>query len=207
MRSILLRLWLVLLLLAFWNAIFIQSAGAQIATHVVINEFDQNPLGDDRGSEFVELFNPTSQPVNIGGWIIYTTHGDIESYEVPAGTLVAAGGFWQVTFPDQFIDNEDDSLVLLNALGQPVDETPRLSDGFNDDRSWQRFPDGKDTDSPADWVLASPSTKLAVNVPEFPMGTLVLVVSMIAVFLLLGFVKRARNLESSDHTTRDHTST
>jgi len=120
-----------------------------IADHVVINEFEQNPAGEDRDNEWVELYNPTSSAVDIGGWIIYTTHGDIESYVVPTGTPpLVPGGFWQVTFPSQFIDNERDSLVLLNALGQQVDVTPSLADENNDGRSWQRFPDDSDN-----WVL------------------------------------------------------
>ena len=151
------------------------STSFLIANHVVINEFEQNPPGDDRGSEFVELFNPTQQTVDIGGWIIYTTHGDIESYITPASTVLAPGGFWQLTFPSQFIDNEQDSLVLLNALGQQVDVTPSLADENNDGRSWQRFPDGSDN-----WVFA-PSTHAAINIPELPVlaWTLVLVAGIL----------------------------
>jgi hypothetical protein len=146
--------------------------------HVVINEFEQNPAGDDRGSEFVELFNPTSQTVDIAGWIIYTTHGDIESYTIPAGTLLAPGGFWQVTFPSQFLDNEQDSLVLLNGLGQHVDETPSLADTKDDLNSWQRYPDGSEN-----WVFA-PSTRSAINVPEHASASILIVVVILAAMLL-----------------------
>ena len=39
-----------------------------IADHVVINEIDINPPGDDSKSiaEWVELYNPTSSPIDIG---------------------------------------------------------------------------------------------------------------------------------------------
>jgi hypothetical protein len=30
-------------------------------TGVMINEFEQNPLGEDAGNEWVELFNPTNK--------------------------------------------------------------------------------------------------------------------------------------------------
>ena len=156
-----------------------------IANHVVINEFEQNPLGDDRGSEFVELFNPTQQTVDIGGWIVYTSHGDIESYTIPAGTLLAPGGFWQVTFPGLFIDNEQDSLVLLNGLGQHVDETPSLADTKDDLDSWQRYADGSEN-----WVFA-PSTRSAINVPELAFPS-ILIVAMILALTLLTTRRKAR---------------
>jgi hypothetical protein len=155
------------------------TAPSLILDHVVINEFEQNPPGDDTGREFVELFNPTPQAVDAGSWIIYTTHGDIESFTIPAGTQLPSRGFWYTLLPGQFIDNEEDSLVLLNALGQKVDETPRLSDTENDERSWQRYPDGSEN-----WEFANPSTGGAVNVAEYPFPA-ILAALMIAVVLLI----------------------
>ena len=152
-----------------------------ITDHVAINEFEQDPPGDDRsGGEFVELYNPTQQPVDIGKWIIYTTHGDISSYEIPAGTTLLAGGFWHVTFAEQFIDNTEDSLVLLNAFGQHVDETPKLSDTNDDLHSWQRYPDGSEN-----WVYALPSTEGAVNVPEYESPAILAIVLVFTTLLIL----------------------
>jgi len=156
------------------------STSLSIADHVVINEFEQNPPGDDVGTEFVELFNPTSQPVDIGNWIIHTTHGDIESYIIPTGTVVSAGGFWGTALPGQFIDNEQDSLVLLNALGQTVDQTPNLSDQDNDANSWQRYPDGSDN-----WVFA-PTTRSAINVPEHASPAILILVMILVALLTHG---------------------
>ena len=171
----------------------VEAASPQHATpslimdHVVINEFEQDPPGDDRsGGEFVELFNPISESVHIGNWIIYTTHGDISSYEIPGGTLIASGGFWQVTFTNQFIDNKEDSLVLLNALGQHIDETPNLADTGDDLRSWQRYPDGSDN-----WIYALPSTRGVTNIPEYPSAP-ILAVAIIAATLLM--LRRKRNV-------------
>ena len=158
-----------------------EATPSLILDHVVINEFEQDPPGDDRrGGEFVELFNPTSQSVDIGKWIIYTTHGDISSHEIPAGALIAAGAFWQVTFTDQFIDNSEDSLVLLNALGQPIDQTPSLGDTNDDPSSWQRYPDGSEN-----WVYALPSTGGAVNVPEYKTPAILTIVLAFTTLLIL----------------------
>ena len=148
---------------------------ATTISHVVINEFEQNPPSG--GHHFVELFNPTSQSWDIGNCIIYTTHGDIESYTIPAGTVLPARGFWQVTFPGHFMDNED-SLVLLNAQGQRVDETPSLSDTAGDSRSWQRHPDGS-----TNWAFA-PSTTGIINVPEYPFPAILAVILITTTLLL-----------------------
>jgi hypothetical protein len=156
-------------------------APSLITDHVVMNEFEQDPPGDDRrGGEFVELYNPTTQPVDIAKWIIYTTHGDISSYEIPAGTTLPAGGFWHVTFTEQFIDNSEDTLVLLNALGQPIDQTPNLSDTNDDLHSWQRYPDGSEN-----WVYALPSTGGAVNVPEYKSPAILAIVLVFTTLLIL----------------------
>lgn len=206
MRSGRSRIVLAYVFVLFAALLFPLSNAQSITSHVVINEFEQNPPGDERvtGGEFVELFNPTDSAVDIGGWSLATTHGKICSYTIPVGTTMDKGpSWWAVDLPGQYIDNEDpDSLILCDKSGGEVDRTPAKTDTFNDDRSWQRFPD-----SSTDWVFAARSTFGTANIPEFPIGALVLIVSMIAASLLLRFVKRARNLESSDHTTRDHTST
>ena len=41
---------------------------------------------------------------------------------------------------------------LLDAQGNVIDETPPLTDVFDDTTSWQRRTDGLDTDSPGDWI-------------------------------------------------------
>jgi len=171
---------------ATWSAVAMTSSTVD---HVVINEFEQNPPGEDRDHEWLELFNPTLSAVDIGNWIIFTTHGDIESYVIPAGTVILPGGFWLVPLPGLFIDNEQDSLVLLNALGQQVDATPSKADEQNDANSWQRYPDGSDT-----WVFA-PSTANIVNVPEFISPLLVALVLVASVLVIM---RRCRKRGISD---------
>ena len=211
MGPILPRLSLVLLLLVSLNSIFAQSVGAQIASHVVVNEVELDPPTDQRTvfDEWVELYNPTDSSVDISGWRISTAHGRTVTVTIAEGTILQPKGRCVVmniqprsscnapTGNAQWLDDGDESVVLRDSAGDDVDRTPLLSDSFNDDRSWQRYPDGKDTDSSADWPFAR-STKLTINIPEFPVGTLVLVVSMVAVGLLLRFVKRARNPATSD---------
>ena len=68
-------MWILgLLLFVFlWVAIFagIPEANAEIADHVVISEFTTRGPGGST-DEFVELYNPTNESVDISGWAIWT---------------------------------------------------------------------------------------------------------------------------------------
>ena len=123
--------------------------------HVVINEVEANPAGTDTGNEWVELYNPTDQTVNIGGWKLSTTYGDTVTLTISQGIIIAPGEYLVYTYTSQWIDNENESIILKNALNQIVDETPILSDTANSGSTWARSPNGIDTDSPSDWDYQS----------------------------------------------------
>jgi len=119
--------------------------------YIIINEIEQNPTGTDSGNEWVELYNPTGSAVDLSGWELWTTHGIVETYVFPSGTLIDPGGYLVITFSSQFLDNEDESVILLDASDVEVDRTPVRIDTYNDSRTWQRFPNGTDTESTSDW--------------------------------------------------------
>ncbi len=56
---------------------------------VVINEIMYDPITADDNDEFVELFNRSGAPVNIGGWRL---EGGI-SFTIPTNTIIAANGY------------------------------------------------------------------------------------------------------------------
>ena len=72
----------VLILVAF---VVPADAQSSMADHVVINEVDINPPGDDFSSpkEWVELYNPTENDVDIGGWKIASI---FPYFEINCGT-------------------------------------------------------------------------------------------------------------------------
>ena len=136
------------------------------AAHVVINEVELNPPEDDRRSttmEWVELYNPTSNDVNLGGWTLSTTGGKGTHTFTIYGSIKANG--YYVYDHSRWLDNEDESIILGDASGNEMDKTSLLKDKKNDDRSWQRYPNGIDTDSYSDWKFRS-STKGYSNSPE-----------------------------------------
>jgi hypothetical protein len=165
------------------------STSFSVLDHVVINEFEQNPPGNERitGGEFVELYNPRGQAVDISGWSFYTTHGEIESYTVPARTVLPPAGFLVVTFQTQFLDNENESLVLINTLGEQVDHTPIKSDAADDARSWQRYPDGSEN-----WIFA-PSTAGAIDVPEQVSPAITVLMIFMLVLLTITQTRETKN--------------
>ena len=120
-------------------------------SRILINEVEQNPTGTDAGNEWVELYNPTSNTVDIGSWTLSTTAGVTVTLTIPSGTTISAGGYSVITYGSQWLDNEDESIILGDADGNEIDRTPILSDTYNDERSWQRYPDGQDTNSTNDW--------------------------------------------------------
>lgn len=40
------------------------------STVLLINEVELDPPGPDKGNEWVEVYNPSEAPVNIGGWTL-----------------------------------------------------------------------------------------------------------------------------------------
>jgi PKD repeat protein len=124
--------------------------------HVMINEVEQNPRGDDDGYEWVELYNGTSSSVDIGGWRIVATHGNAVTVAIPYGTTIRPNQFIVFYNPSgkQWIDNDGEVVELRDASSRSVDSTCVLKDtgGSNgDSRTWQRIPNGADTGVPGDW--------------------------------------------------------
>ena len=121
--------------------------------HIVINEIEQNPTGTDAGNEYVELYNPTLRSVDISGWTLSTTAGETVTLTILSGTVIQLKGYYLVTSGSQWLDNSGESVILKNFSGNEVDRTPSFSDADNDGWSWQRYPNGQDTDLTADWAF------------------------------------------------------
>ena len=58
---------------------------------VVVNEVLAHT--DEPQSDSIELFNPTSSTINIGGWYLSDEGDDLFKFQIPAGTMLAAGGY------------------------------------------------------------------------------------------------------------------
>ncbi|MDQ3909546.1 MAG: lamin tail domain-containing protein [Thermoproteota archaeon] len=109
---------------------------------ILINEIELNPPGEyDEGKEWLELYNPTDVDINISNFEIGTT-SESATIRLPPDAIIEAGKTYVIELKEQILSNNVDSIVLTNAAGDILDRTPSLVDRSDDDRTWQRIPDG-----------------------------------------------------------------
>jgi len=126
------------------TAVSIPAYGELITDHVVINEVDTNPFGDDSLaiSEWVELYNPTDSDVDLSGWEIASTTVLKKTFTIPDGTIISPEQMLTFTYAKVWFTDSSESVELRNSFGDVVDKTPEISDMKNDFMSWQRSYDG-----------------------------------------------------------------
>jgi hypothetical protein len=104
---------------------------------IIIYAFDQNPAGLDEGNEWITIHNPTNKSVDIGNWTLETTNGSTASVWIAEDTLYP-GAYITISPSYRWIDNNNESIILRDAVGEEVDRTPALNDNENDNRYWMR---------------------------------------------------------------------
>ncbi|MBI4008659.1 lamin tail domain-containing protein [Candidatus Roizmanbacteria bacterium] len=167
-----------------------------IANHLVINEvlYDTSSSqnidgqgGSNRG-EFVEIYNPTADSVNLSGWTVEdntsseslsgtlspgnfliltgATESEFESiWTVPSGVIYVQAGGGTI---GNGLANGGDTVILKNS-GSEIDKMSWGTDitGFSSGctsscpitptgQSFERDPDGKDTDAAGDFIIRNP---------------------------------------------------
>jgi uncharacterized repeat protein (TIGR01451 family) len=129
--------------------------------HLVINEFEQDPLGPDTGNEWVEISNPTPYGVNIGGWWLKDSYYN-RIISLPP-KIISPGGHYVAAWSMGSLTNGNPmSIGLYNTLGMEIDRTRDVTDTSNSDLCWARRPDGHDRDGDSDWMFQA-STRGASN--------------------------------------------
>jgi hypothetical protein len=138
-------------------AAILTPAYAQIADHVVINEVDINPPGDDSASisEWIELFNPTDSDIDMSGWEIASTTILKKTMTIPSGTVIKSGQFLTYSYQNVWFTDLNESVELRNENSLVIDKTPTIKDLQNDFTSWQRLYDGFDSDASSDWKFVT----------------------------------------------------
>lgn len=111
----------------------IEVGAGSYANHVVISEVIPNPVeGTDDGYQWIELYNPTGEPVDISAW----TGGSAETsdqFTIPEGTSMDAYTCYLIGDIDVFLKDheayltiasrgEDAHLILRTASGTVVDQ-------------------------------------------------------------------------------------
>ena len=131
--------------------------GQVVGNNVVINEFEANPEGNDTNNEWIELFNPTFDQIEVSGYEIKKLVNGNETtlFVVPNGTTLAPFEFLVITDLEAALNNDDLVLVLYDVNSNEIDRTPSLSDDQNDNNCWARVPNGIDTNSTSDWKFVA----------------------------------------------------
>src|SRR5918997_2733676 len=129
----------------------------------LVNEVELNPQGNDE-EEWIELYNPTAVDINISGFEINPL-SQSPTIGLPPDAVIEAGETYVIELDRSLLSNTGESLVLANATGDIKDRTPSLVDRSDDDRTWQRIPDGNN-----EWQFVE-DTQGDLNAPDSPSTT------------------------------------
>jgi beta-lactamase superfamily II metal-dependent hydrolase len=131
---------------------------------VLINEFVA-ANGTLQTSEWVELYNTTSEPLDIGSmWIDDINAGGGAPRQIPPDTTINAGSYYVMTF-SSFLNNTGDDVRFLGDDGTTVHDAYTYSSATTD-MSWCRKPDG------GGWsAIECGPTQGSTNSPPLPPGT------------------------------------
>ncbi|MEW5988351.1 MAG: lamin tail domain-containing protein [Chloroflexota bacterium] len=108
---------------------------------VKINEVMPYPKKSNQ-PEWVELYNPTSQAIDLSGaWLDDIAGGGGVPVQIPAGTTIPAGGFWTRDFTNGYFNNTGDDVRLLMPDGVTVVDSKTFGNSASN-KSWYRSPNG-----------------------------------------------------------------
>lgn len=125
---------------------------SQEQTGLLINEYESNPAGTDRGNEWVEILNNTDRAIDLTGYTLCLESKKKDEKTELSGTL--SQGEFLVVKPDFTLVNDPsqdsrsaEKLVIRDANGDIVEEVKMKRDNSDDGDTWQRGYDGS-----SEWV-------------------------------------------------------
>ncbi|WP_455278583.1 lamin tail domain-containing protein [[Eubacterium] cellulosolvens] len=159
------------LILAVLGLLIISLSDCSAQSNIVINEFESDPPGNDYDAEneWVELYNPTTDTVDISNWKIIPASNETNTIILPEGTIIGARGYYVAYYSTQFLDNAAELIILQDSTGNEIDRTPSKNDTQDNEEAWSRHPNGIDTNDDIDWIFQQ-STKGERNDDEETYG-------------------------------------
>ena len=110
-------------------------------------------------AEWVELYNSSTEPAELGGWKIDDSEGAGAPYSLPEGTSILPGEYLVITLPSALLNNSGDSLRLLRPDGTAADMASLPS--TRADTSYNRASDGS-------WYVSDTPSPGAANLSPAP---------------------------------------
>jgi len=78
-----------------------------------------------KGGEWIELYNPTSSPIDLGGYSLETKE---VLFEFTGGTIPAEGFY--IFEPSDFLDNDSDIITLRDNTNSVIDQVSYGYEGY-----------------------------------------------------------------------------
>ena len=117
---------------------------------VVVNEVELSP--PDNGTVWVELYNAGDTPVDLTSWTVKIEDGPWVGPIALVGSIDPKG-FLAVDGQQSWVTTGNGTVYLLDSSGNEVDKTSQQSDDSQSDFTYGRIPDGKKTDTKADFAF------------------------------------------------------
>ncbi|MGC9444867.1 MAG: lamin tail domain-containing protein [Candidatus Methanospirareceae archaeon] len=92
----------------------IAVGAGSVSDHVVISEVLPNPVGADGEHEWIELYNPTGEVVDISGWTGGSTDSP-DQFTIPEGTSMGAYTCYLIGGREVFLKDHAAKLTLANT--------------------------------------------------------------------------------------------
>ncbi len=114
--------------------------------------------------DWVELYNPNDQPIDISGYLMYDPSTTTNKWVVPAGTVIPAKGFIAINCDDAVtganfkLSSGGEDVNLEKPDGTLVDRV--VFPALTTNTSYGRYPDGSNN-----WQVLNTPTKGAANQP------------------------------------------
>ena len=126
------------------------SSALPSSGQVVINEVELSPRAE--GTMWVELFNGGSEATNLTGWAVKIVDGAWEG-RMPLDGQIEPKDYRVAEGDARWISSGNGTVMLIDMSGKVIDVTPLLSDIEQNDFTYARMPNGRDTDTRADFAF------------------------------------------------------
>lgn len=177
------------------------------ADHVVISEVYYDTSGTDSAEEYITLYNPATNTINISGWRVEDVSS---SYIIPAGFTIAPESYFTLarnedTFLADYnktadignlsisLGNSGDQITLKNDNGIEIDFVAweNFASGWdivaNTGKTIQRVPVNADTDTDSEWISNSPKTsKMQSDSAPIPIDVTIIAIGSAVAATIVG---------------------